>query len=180
MLGVLQKKSMTILNGNFYSINIIDMNIRIPIHSATDLITNSSTVIFTYSGSSAGAMKEMIDEIFKTFGVDKTCDDVFDAVVLCDGSERYEEYWAENANGDNYPEGTDANTDIEKLYTDVMKGRVIKPEWFNTVEQQEDLWSYYTPSTYLYLIPKNDEYRKLGNLIKAFLYSTDHEGTRDG
>ena len=34
------------------------MKIKIPLHSTTDLITNSSTVIFTYSENSVGALKQ--------------------------------------------------------------------------------------------------------------------------
>jgi hypothetical protein len=155
--------------------------IKIKIHSATDLITNSSTVIFTYSGSSEGALKTMIDEIFKTFGVNKTCDEVFDTVVLCESSEPYSEYFASlSEEGDTYPEGFGADTDVDQLYRDVEAGKTPKPQWFNDVEEKEDSWSYYTPSTYLCIIPKQEEYKKLGELINAFLYSTDHEATRDG
>lgn len=49
---------------------------KIKIHSATDLITNSSTVIFTYSDSSPDALKEMINEFFKAFNINKQCDDI--------------------------------------------------------------------------------------------------------
>jgi hypothetical protein len=154
---------------------------KIPIHSATDLITNSSTVIFTYSGNSGKAMEEMINEIFKTFGVGKTCDQVFDSVVLCDDDYIYSEYISSLAeNGEAYPEGIDDNTDVNQIVEDVKIGKTPKPDWFKKVEEQEDLWSYYTPSTYLYLIPKEKEYEKLGKLITSFLYSTNHEATRDG
>ena len=50
---------------------------KLPLHSLTDLITNSSTVIYTYSDNSEKALREMIDEIFHVLGVKKKCDDVF-------------------------------------------------------------------------------------------------------
>jgi len=143
---------------------------KIPIHSCTDLITNSSTVIFTYSDSSEPAMIEMIDELFKTFGIDKKCSDVFDTVVLCDDDYRYGEY------GD-IPEDV---KDVSQLVADVRACKVPKPDWFKEVEGAEDTYSYYTPDTTLYIVPKSEEYNQLAAKIQGFLYSTDHEATRDG
>jgi len=143
---------------------------KIPIHSVTDLITNSSTTIFTYSEGSEKALVEMIDELFKTFGIDKKCEDVFDSVVLAD-SETYTEY-------DDIPEEIKED-EVEQLYINVVTGKVPKPDWFKEAENQEG-WSYYTPDTYLHLIPKKPEYENLGRLINSFLYSTNHEATRDG
>jgi len=154
---------------------------KIPIHSTTDLITNSSTVIFTYSHGSEAAVEEMVNEIFKTFGVDKTYDQVFDSVVLCEDDYKYAEHISSIAEEDGeYPEGVDENTNIDNLVELVKTGKLPKPEWFNEVEDKESECDYFLPSTVLHLIPKEKEYEKLGNLITAFLYSTDHEATRDG
>jgi len=144
---------------------------KIPIHSTTDLITNSSTVIFTYSESSESAVVQMIDEVFAAFDIDKKCEDVFDTVVLTD-KYRY---------GEGAPEGFFLS---DQLYDDVLAGKTPKPDWFNDVESFPDhidqgSYDYYSPSTYLHLIPKKEEYKKLATLIKKFLYSTDHEATRD-
>ena len=148
---------------------------KIPIHSTTDLITNSSTTIFTYSESSEQAVVEMINELFASFGIDKTCGDVFYTVVLADKYD-YEDRAIENEFA---PEGM-TSEEAGKLYDQVKNGEIEKPEWFNDVEEKENNWSYYTPSTYLHLIPKKEEYAKLANLIKKFLYSTNHEATYDG
>jgi len=145
--------------------------IKIPIHSCTDLITNSSTVIFTYSGSSEPAMIEMIDEIFKTFGIDKKCSDVFDTVVLTEDY-RYGE-------SDHKPDHM-STEEVDQLYADVLACKVSKPDWFKKVEDEEDSWSYFTPDTDLYIVPKKDEYKVLASTIRRFLYSTSHEATRDG
>lgn len=146
------------------------MVLKIPIHSVTDLITNSSTTIFTYSGGSVSAVKDMVNEFFKTFGINKTCDEVFDTVILCD-KYQYSESKAEGIPGD---------VDAKDIYEKVLAGEMEKPEWFKIVEDTEDDWSFFTPSTYLHLIPKSPEYKDLANLIHKFLYSTDHDGTRDG
>ena len=155
------------------------MNIlKIPIHSSTDLITNSSTVIFTYSNGCESVLKELVNEMLKTFGINKTYEDVFDAVVLCSNSEQYSDYIAE-LSVDEYPEGIAVDTDIEALVNDVSKGKLPKPVWFNTVEEAENHYDYFQPETTLYIIPKLAEYERFGQLIIDFLYSTNHEATRD-
>jgi len=154
-------------------------NKKIPIHSITDLITNSSTTIFTYSKGSEKALYEMIDEIFNIFGINKKCEDVFNAIILCEESYNYSEYISDLDESE-YPEGITKETDIEQLYEDVKNGKINKPDWFNDVESREDSYSCFTPSTYLYLNTKSDEYAKLANLVTNFLYSTDHDATRDG
>ena len=146
---------------------------RIPIHSTTDLITNSSTTIFTYSQSSERAIVELIDEFFKAFLLPYKCEDVFDTVVLSDS------YSFEDAvENELAPEGM-TKDEVMQLYEDVKTGKAKKPDWFKNIEEQEDSWNYYTPSTYLHLIPKKEEYAQLATLISKFLYSTDHEASHD-
>lgn len=152
---------------------------KIKIHSFTDLITNSSTVIFTYSEGSDAALEEMINELFKTFGIDKTCKEVFNMVILCEDDYLYRDYINELSN-EELPEGITTETDFNQLCTDVRTGKIEKPKWFKDVEENENDDSYYCPSTTLELIPKKEEYRKLADLITKFLYSTYHEATRDG
>lgn len=54
------------------------MKTKINLHSIIDLITNSSTEIYTYSSGSLKACEEMINEFFKVFNIDKTCNDIFE------------------------------------------------------------------------------------------------------
>ena len=50
--------------------------LKFKIHSFIDLITNSSTEIFADYSNSVEPLKEMINEMFKICGIEKTCDDV--------------------------------------------------------------------------------------------------------
>ena len=156
--------------------------IKIKLHSITDLITNSSTTIFTYSEGSEQALKDMINEIITTltpFNLENlTCDDMFDIVVMCDESYIYSEYIA-RMDKDDLPEGITTETDIASLYADVIAGKIPKPSWFHNVEEEEG-YNIYRPDSYLYLIPKDEKYIKMGAAIKAFLYSTDHAACQDG
>ena len=52
--------------------------IRFNFHSVVDLITNSSTEMFADFRNSVEPCKELINEMFKACGIDKTCDEVFD------------------------------------------------------------------------------------------------------
>jgi len=154
---------------------------RIPIHSVTDLITNSSTTIFTYSENSVGALEEMINELFKVLNVNKTCDEVFNVIILSDDYYVYSEYIANlKENEEEYPEGLTEETNISELFENVRTGKVEKPSWFNNAEEQQDGYNNYRPSTYLHLSAKDKEFEKLASLIYSFLYSTDHESTYEG
>lgn len=57
------------------------MRIEINVHSFVDLITNSSTEMFIDYSDSVEPCKRMIDEMFKTAGIYKTCDDVFNVFL---------------------------------------------------------------------------------------------------
>ena len=151
--------------------------IKIKLHSSVDLITNSSTVIFTYSGGSLGSVKDLVNEMLKTFGKKESFDDIFYAGVFLDDESSYlesddcpEEFtredWKENA--DNF----------SRFKLDILKGDVKKPKWMNDVEEGDGYG--YSPSTSLELIAKDEKYSDLANALLKYLYSTNHEATRDG
>lgn len=61
------------------------MELKFKIHSVVDVITNSSTIIYTYQDDSIQPAKELIDEMLRLFGVtDKTADDIFKFSVKSD------------------------------------------------------------------------------------------------
>jgi hypothetical protein len=163
---------------------------KIQLHSMTDLITNSSTVIYTYSDASLDACKKMINEIFKTFNIDKTCNDVFDLSVdledncyyndaLCDLDDEdipveLKEFFAEDSKADWKERDKALDTYIAK----VNRGEIKKPEWMEEAEGERS--DGYKPSNTLTIQPKLPEYKKLAKLIKDFLYSTTNEAGYDG
>ena len=172
--------------------------IKIPLHSITDKITNSSITIFTYSEGSIDACKELINEIFKTFGVDKKCDDVFILTLLAEDFEIYYEYFEDDDDEDeddkngseedekgliSEDELQQLNVDkrekyIESLIEDIYNGKVEKPKWMLKAEQKTNYYDL-SPSTSLYIVSKEPQFEKLAKLIKEFLYSTEHEAVRD-
>jgi hypothetical protein len=62
--------------------------LKISIHSVIDLITNSSTEIFTDYSNSVEPLKEFLNEILKACGVNKSCDEVFE-IELDDIDDEY-------------------------------------------------------------------------------------------
>lgn len=164
------------------------MLIKLKFHSIVDVITNSSTTIFTYQNSTTQA-KELIAEVLKISGSDKTPDDVFHYGVFCDQDsylDDIEESFEENE--EELPEGLPKHDDwkIENKMRDdwlngiivkIIKGDIKKPEW---MESQETDYNDFRQSTRLYLIPKSDEYNELGKRIQKLLGSVSGDGYRDG
>jgi len=161
------------------------------LHSLTDLITNSSTVIYTYSDSSPKALCEMIDEIFKVLGVEQKCEDIFTIYITKDTSD-YSDWICDRGADEDNPDGIqgvpkelmDYKTSgkaMDKLVADITSGKVKKPDWF--VEMEEELvngYDDYPPETTMCVEAKDPKYENLAKLVVKFLYSTGHEATRDG
>lgn len=147
---------------------------KINLHSSVDLITNSSTVIYTYSEGSESAVKDMVNEMLKVLShEDKSFDDLFHSGVFLSDIDIYIEC-------DIVPEEFSHfnSEDFSEFIKKVIKGELKKPEWMSDVEEEED-WDGFRSDTSLYLISKDEKYEKLGNKIIKFLYSTNHEATRD-
>lgn len=159
--------------------------IKCRIHSIVDLITNSSTVIFTYQNSIKQA-KDLVNEVLRLSGSELNADDVFYYGVFC-GSDRYGEYASDMDTDDQ----DDVAKEISGLdweerdkYIDVLKERILRgeievPSWWSDAEYDEtgDSWD---PDSYLTLLPKDEKYSELANKIKALLNSVTADGGRDG
>jgi hypothetical protein len=158
-------------------------SIKIKLHSFTDLITNSSTVIYTYSDGCIKPLENMINEILTTFNIEEKCNDMFHITVLCDKFSYLEsdedEDEDEEVSSNNKTSLCKDKESFDKLWEDIISGKVKKPDWFLKVEEKESYNGYQT-STYLHIFPKQEKYTKIAKLIKKFLYSTGHEATRDG
>lgn len=133
--------------------------IKIKLHSSVDLITNSSTVIFTYSEGSLQAVKDLVNEILKVFEKEETFDDIFYAAVL----------------PDEYDGDQDIPHNWKELEIQYVKGEIEKQNWM-----KNSCYDYYDGDTSLHLIPKNEKYSELSKKLLKYLYSTNHEATRDG
>lgn len=150
--------------------------IKLNLHSVVDLITNSSTVIFTYQDS-VKQTKDLVNEILKLLGTtDKTADDIFYYGVFIDDYYRYLE-------SPNFimPEGiTDAVKYFRSLQLSILKGEIEKPQWMDEVEDNMQDYYEWAPSRTLHLIAKDEKYEPLANKIKLLLDSVSADGGFDG
>lgn len=155
--------------------------IKIILHSSVDLITNSSTVIFTYSDGSFEAVKQLVDEMLKVFGyADKKFDDLFYADVFL--SKNYYYYYEdENNNNFGFPyDVKDEDAFINETKIKVLRKEIEKPEWMVNAENSEIHFDCYPFPTALEILPKDEKYNELANRLLKYLYSTTHKATRDG
>jgi hypothetical protein len=150
--------------------------VKINIHSVVDVITNSSTTVYTWQDNCIQPAKEMIQEFLKVFGIDKKVDDIFYIDSFLEWSYGYGEhkYSCENPffNGG---EWIDLPKDfIEKEIEKVLKKEIDKPAWMKESEEYRN-YEGMTQPTSLYILAKEEKYKDLAEKIKKFLNSTDSE-----
>lgn len=168
--------------------------IKLKLHSVVDVITNSSTVIYTYQNGCIEPAKELVDEMLKLSGVtDKTAEDVFYFGVFCDDQQYFDIL---NNKGSKIPEGCPEVTGhwsseerketealrqkwFDDIVLKVMKGEISKPDWMEEAESAHG-WSEWAPDSYLCLTPKDEKYTEFGNKIKKLLNGVTADGGRDG
>lgn len=152
---------------------------KIKLHSSVDLITNSSTVIFTYQDGSLAPLKELVNEMLKTFDRTETFDDIFYAEVFLDDDYKY---YDSDEEEDPCPFASADNPDeqLKELKLQILKGEIEKPKWMLDVENSESGYNYYLPDTCLEILPKDEKYSALANRLLSYLNSPNHEATRDG
>lgn len=161
----------------------------INIHSLTDLITNSSTTICTYSDQSPKILENLIDEFFKASGIDKKCGDIFDIILLVD-TDGLSDFIFDEGHGhtelENIPKKYTSNgyEALNKLMGDIASKKIKKPKWLSEAESKyEEYCEYFgrpSPSTRLCVNAKDPKYENLAKLVIEFLYSVDHESYSDG
>lgn len=150
----------------------------IKIHSVVDVITNSSSVIYTFSGSAIKPLKELFTEIFKLLGEPQHVDDVFDIIAIPESYVLYDHFvnfvedldpeWPFYERYKKICEMTPPSrqeSELVNLFVEKYK-RGIKEDWMDVGENS---------GTKLKIFVKDEKYNELANKAIKFLYSTDHE-----
>lgn len=157
--------------------------IRVNLHSAVDVITNSSTTIFTYSGGSDKKAIELVDELLKVVGSDLTADEMFYMGVFADSDVMdriVDDFYGED--DEDLTEDQKALRDgdwknTKKMYDECIKKAIMGeevPSWFTDAQEYED-YDGYGQTTTLFIAPKKEKYSEVADKITSFLYSTSHE-----
>ena len=155
---------------------------KLNVHSIVDVITNSSTVIYTYQNSTKEA-KELLQEILNLMGEDKKVDDLFNIGVFLESVDYYTEHIEEDDDEEmpaDYPDDyKEQNKYIEDLIESILKGEIDKPAWMTKLEEGENYMGFSYPTS-LYISPKDVKYDALAKKMLVFLNSVDADGGRDG
>jgi len=171
--------------------------IKLKLHSIVDLITNSSTVIYTYSHGCDVVLEKLFNELRDVFNIKESINDMFYISTLCD-DDGYYSYLSEKLDNDDWENKEleiseelllilkDENADwkalsnaVNEAKEDVKYNRTEKPKWMHEAEKDSG-WDGFASSTYINIIPKEEKYEKVATLFYNLIYSTDHEATRDG
>lgn len=136
---------------------------------------------FIYSSPSIEALKTLMDEILLVFGINLNIDDIFYYNIFC-----REETYANYQHWDEAPEKLSipfeltniCSTQSERIeyvrsvIKDIIINNADKPDWMIYVEMEEKCTEYeLPPSTFLYIIPKEEKYQQLADKLVDFLYS---------
>ncbi len=146
------------------------------IHSAIDLITNSSTEIFVKSRSSVEPAKELLAELLKVQGIEKPVDEIFNVTIEYDEEniKNFMEYSLEWEDKELYKK-LNLDEEGEKNYNnryriiaaytnDIISGKVDMPSWIDD----------YNIQTYLVVEAKDEKYFKFATLLITLLNSPQH------
>ena len=132
------------------------------------------------SQPSIEALEKLISDFCSTFGIVETIDDLFYYGVFCKPQNyaNFEFDIKENYGFDipynimNY-QATEEKIDyVKKLINQIMRKEITKPEWMKYVEMNASCNEYnQAPSTFLQIIPKENQYETLAQRLIEFLYS---------
>ena len=133
------------------------------------------------SQPSIEALEKLISEFFDTFGMVETIDDLFYYGVFCkpqnyanfefDITEVYDFDIPYNITNCQAKEEEKIDY-VEKLINQIMRKEITKPEWMKYVEMNASCNEYdQAPSTFLQIIPKENQYEALAQRLIEFLYS---------
>ena len=133
------------------------------------------------SQPSIEALEKLISDFCSTFGMAETIDDLFYYGVFCKPQNyaNFEFDITENYDFDipynimNYQANEEEKIDyVKKLINQIMKKEITKPEWMKYVEMNASCNEYdQAPSTFLQIIPKENQYDALAQRLIEFLYS---------
>ena len=124
---------------------------------------------YVYSSPCISFLRELIESLDSTFSVKDKLDDMFWYGIFCN-PETYSNFRYYDLCKEEVP-GTKLSY-IKDTITKIIKGEIDKPEYFFYVEETESFNDFEdAPSTFLYLIPQDEKYRKFGEALTNFLYS---------
>ena len=139
----------------------------------------STQLTYVYSSPCISYLRELVESLDSTFSVKDKLDDMFWVGVFCN-PETYANYRSYNRCNEPVPDlllndlepASSKLTYIKGEINKIVRGEIEKPGYFFFVEEYEAFNKFEdSPSTFLYLVPKDEKYRKFGEALINFLYS---------
>jgi hypothetical protein len=134
---------------------------------------------YVYSSPCISYLRELIETLDSTFSIKDKLDNMFWYGVFCN-AETYAYYKYYTRCNEPVPDllaNENASLSaklsyVKDIINQVLKGEIEKPGWMFYVEETEAFNKFEdSPSTFLYLIPKDEKYTKFGKALTNFLYS---------
>lgn len=142
------------------------------------------TITFVYSSESVEALKKLFTELRRVFGYTTApeLNDMFYYGVFCKQNTYSNFNGWEKAQGEGIevpemltsvcPTPSEREYFVNRIIIEIIKGEIEKPEWMKYVEEEMSCsCCNAAPSTFLFLIPKDEKYRILAARLLDFLYS---------
>ena len=142
------------------------------------------TITFVYSSESVEALKNLFTELRRVIGYTTVpeLNDMFYYGVFCKQNTYSNFNGWEKAQGEGIevpemltsvcPTPSEREYFVNRIIIEIIKGEIEKPEWMKYVEEEMSCnCCNAAPSTFLFLIPKDEKYRTLAARLLDFLYS---------
>lgn len=144
--------------------------ISLKIHSTVDVITNSSTVIYTMATKQTiNAAKTLINSILQLAESDLTEDALFDFSIELDEDD-VKNWRRDRLDNDGFDGDHD---ELTEYYQSIVNGETDKPDWWDDYKGHHDLYD-----EYLIVKPKveNELTTMIAKTLEGFLHTYVMEG----
>ena len=131
--------------------------IKLKLHSYVELITNSSTSIYSQHKDHVEPFKELINNFLKINNIDKTCDDIFVVNYFLIDPCMY--FIDDDIDGD------EARELALKYIELIQSDNEDKPQWMFDIERKFDDYM----GTEIYISAKSEEYDSLAKQFEKFI-----------
>lgn len=151
--------------------------LKLKLHSTVDIITNSSTVVYTQATESTiDTFKRLINAVISITGENYTAEDLFDFTLKWDQDRVGEWRYLKTSN-----EAKKNGIDVEKLWQEYEENN---PAWWNNYEDGwENRWgeTMYADRE-LIVSPRsdNDDLKRIAKLVEGIIDTYNIESTYNG
>lgn len=149
---------------------------------------NIQVKTYVYSSPSLGRFEKLMEAIFEALGSEyRKASDIFYYGVFCkEGTYAFFD-WSNDPEANcvkdipsklrNPLEGSNTKRIfVHATICDILRGKIEKPEWMEHIEQSFCYDDEQT-STFLYILPKTEEFKDVARLLDEFLYSVNMNTT---